>query len=160
MRVGVKFEGGAELSRALRELGEESTKTGRTSLRATANELRAVLRETAPVGTGPTTKKRRLKNGQSVTYDYGRLRDNIRVREQRAIRDNSVVMAVSTGNAFWAVFREFGTVDQPARPWFRPVWDSMQTRLIDYLGKRLWDNIDRTARRQARRAAKAERAGS
>lgn len=150
MRVSVKFEGGQDLSRALATLGDESTVAGRRSLRTTANELRDALRESAPRGDGPTKKTKRLKSGGSASYDYGRLKDNIRVTESRARKDNTIVMKVSTGNAFWGRFLEFGTVNMRARPWMRPVFDRMQNVLVASLGKQLGIQIERAAKRIAR----------
>lgn len=152
MRMTVNFEGGKDLSRGLRALGDESTKVGRRSLRQTANLLRDELIAAAPRNpAGATEKSKRLKDGSVARYRYGQLFQNIRVRELRVRMDNTIGMVVSTGNAFWGNFLEFGTRKMAARPWFRPVWDRMQNRLIAELGQVLGKNIEGAARRQARR---------
>lgn len=150
MRTTVTIDGLAELDRALAELGPEATKVGRTALRATANEVRDAVKAAAPVGTGTTKKTARNKRGDVREYDYGRLRDNIRTREVRARRDNSVVMAVTTGNAFWGRFLEYGTRKMTARPFFRPAWDAAQRPALDTLQDKLGAGIERTAKRLAR----------
>jgi HK97 gp10 family phage protein len=151
MRMTVQFEGGRELSAALRTLGEESTKTGRKALRLTAKELQAELVAAAPrQAGGASTKSKRLRDGTVARYSYGQLFENIRVRERAAQRDNTIVMEVSTGRAFWGRFLEFGTSKMAARPWFRPVWDRMQNRLIGTLGQTLKVEIEKTTKRQAR----------
>lgn len=152
MRMTVTFEGGKDLSRGLRALGDESTKTGRRALRVTAKELQAELVAAAPrQAGGPSVKSKRLKDGTVARYSYGQLFENIRVRERAARRDNTIVMEVSTGRAFWGRFLEFGTSKMDARPWFRPVWDRMQNRLVATLGQVLGKEIEKTAKRQARR---------
>lgn len=152
MRMTTKFEGGLELSRGLRALGEESTKVGRRSLRKTANELRDALIDAAPRNeAGETEKSWRRKDGTVARARYGQLFQNIRVREMRVRKDNTIGMVVSTGNAFWGSFLEFGTVKLRARPWFRPVWDRMQNRLVASLGQILGQEIERTARQIERR---------
>lgn len=138
------FEGGRELSAALKALGDEATVAGRRALRSTGNELRDEIKSAAPVGPGQHER-------------YGHLRDNIRVREQRAQRDNTIVMAVTTGRAFWGNFLEFGTRKMAARPWMRPVFDRMHSRLIARLGDDLGTQIERAAKRIERRAKRASK---
>lgn len=152
MRMRQTFSGGKELSAALAELGDEATVAGRRSLRATANMLRDAFKEAAPVDPkGPTRKFWRLKGGGSGSGFYGRLKDNIRVREARARKDHTIVMIVSMGNAFWGSFLEFGTKFLAARPWARPVFDRMHNMLISTLGKQLGSQIEKAAKRIARR---------
>ena len=150
MRTTVRVDGLAELERALAELGPEATKAGRAALRATANEVRDAVAAAAPVGTGPTERRRRLKSGTISVADYGRLRDNIRTREERARAENTIVMRVSTGNAFWGRFLEFGTRKMAARPWFRPAWDAASNTALRTLEQKLGFGIERTAKRLAR----------
>ncbi len=145
-----QVEGVEDLRKALAELGDGATKAGRAGLRAQATAVRNELRAAAPVGTGPTVRKRRLKSGATAQADYGRLKDNIRVREEKATTDNTLVMMVTTGRAFWGAFQEFGTVNMPARPWFRPVWDRMEGVVQDQLAARLRKAIDAAARRRAK----------
>ena len=143
MRFNISVSGGADLSRALASLGDESTVAGRRALRSAAKELQTALIAAAPRGTGDAQSENRRR--------YGQLFKNIRVREARALRNNTVVMTVSSGDAFWARFLEFGTVRMKAKPWFRPVWDRMQNRLVSGIGTQLGIQIERAARRIARR---------
>jgi HK97 gp10 family phage protein len=151
MKTSVTFEGGRELSQALATLGPEATVAGRRALRASAKELAEAVRSNAPVGEGSAQKSYRTKVGQSVKYNYGRLKDNIRVREARARKDNTIVMQVTSGNAFWGRFLEFGTVKMGARPWFRPVFDRMHNSLVKAISKNLGTQIERAAKRLARK---------
>lgn len=152
MRFTTRFEGGLELSRGLRTLGEEATKVGRRSLRKTANELRDALIDAAPRNkAGETEKSWRRKDGSIGRARYGQLFQNIRTRELRVRKNNTIGMVVSTGNAFWGSFLEWGTEKMDAQPWFRPVWDRMQNRLVASLGQILGQEIERTARQIERR---------
>jgi len=152
MKMNLKFEGGADLSRALSELGKDATVAGRRSLRATANEFRDALRAAAPRNAkGETKKSWTRKDGSVGSARYGQLRENIKVRESRARVNNTIVMMVTTGNAFWGSFLEWGTVKMRARPWFRPVWDRMQNVLIARLGQKLGGQIEKAAKRVAKR---------
>lgn len=80
------------------------------------------VQRAAPLGTEPTRKTRRLAGGRAQAYDYGRLRQNIRVRPasartaQKGVRIPTV--RLSTGRAFWGYFLEWGTVRMRARPFF------------------------------------------
>lgn len=154
MKVNVTFEGGAELSRALAELGDESTVAGRRGLRRAAKELQQELVEAAPRQEKASRKYWKLKRGGTNSAMYGQLFQNIRVREVPARRDNTVVMQVSTGNAFWGSFQEFGTVNMDAKPWMRPVFDRMHNGMIAALGRFLGMEIEKAAKRIERRARK------
>jgi len=145
----VQVEGLAELEAALAGLGPEATRAGRLALRRTARQLAEALRAAAPKGTRPTVRRRKTRRGV-VTADFGRLRDNIRVREERALADNTVVFRVDTRNAFWGAFLEFGTRRMRARPWFRPVWLSFGPSIPGILSAELARAIQIYARRRAK----------
>lgn len=70
-------------------------------------------------------------DGSTGKADYGHLRDNITVGPVRAHKINAVVYKVSTGNAFWAYFLEYGTVNMPAYPWARPIVERLKEDLIN-----------------------------
>lgn len=53
-----------------------------------------------------------------------------------------------------AIMQEFGTVNQPAQPYMRPAWDAGKDRLLEDLGSGLKVEIDKTAARAARKAAR------
>jgi HK97 gp10 family phage protein len=152
VKFSVEVQGAAELERALAALGPEATRVGRIALRKQANDLRDKVRAAAPVGEASTVRRRTTKRGLVRIADYGRLRDNIKTREERARADNAVVMAVTTGNAFWGRFLEFGTRKMSARPFFRPVWDNAKPGIVQALTRALGAGIERKARQLARRA--------
>lgn len=53
-----------------------------------------------------------------------------------------------------AIMQEFGTVNQPAQPYMRPAWDGGKDRLLEDLKTGLRLEIEKTAARAARKAAK------
>lgn len=160
MRMTVHVEGLKELEEALFALGDESTVAGRRALRATSNGLRNALIEAAPhSGRASTRKYWRLKSGEVGSADYGHLRDNIRVTEQKVRKDHSIIMRVHTGDAFWANFLEFGTRNMAARPWMRPVFDRLRATMLSELKANLGRQIELAAKRNARKARKAKAKG-
>lgn len=146
----------AGFKRALAELGTEvATKVGAAANAKAARELRDVVKEHAPQNPeGATWKYWRLKNGESQKRLYGQLRDNIRVRRQRARKQHHIVHHVTTGRAFWGMFLEFGTVNLQAQPWFRPIVEVVGGRILDLQARELGQGIERAARRAARHTRK------
>jgi HK97 gp10 family phage protein len=124
----VKLYGVEELKRALEEVGTEvATKIGVKADRKAAQAFRDELRLLAPYD--PRNKVRRLKSGKIV--DYGHLRDQIKVRRAKARKQGHIVFNVTVGTAFWGRFHEFGTVNQPPRPWMRPAFERLRSKLLD-----------------------------
>ena len=119
-----QVQGAAELRAALEAIGADvATKLGRRADRLAANEMRDVMKVTAPQSQSGT----RSPNSKS----YGHLKDNIRVRLARARNEGVIVYNVSVGKAFWGLFQEFGTKNQPAYPWMRPAFDASVQLAID-----------------------------
>lgn len=144
-----------DLKRTLSELNTESaTKVGTVATREGAKIVKQAFVESAPVGTEPTAKTRKTKTGKVVAFDYGRLRDNIRIRKQRVDNPNTIRFSVGVGSAFWGLFQEFGTSKMAARPWMRPAFQVAGPRVINEIGKLLGVGITREAKRLSRKAKK------
>jgi HK97 gp10 family phage protein len=138
-RGTAKLQGVAELRRNLEELGNEvATKVGRTADRKAAQAFAAELRLKAPYRPGVQKKR---------GTDYGNLRDNIRVRLQRARKESTITYAVTVGRAFWGFFLEFGTRKMAARPFLRPAWEGAVRGLLDVQIAELRTGIERAAKR-------------
>lgn len=151
--VRFKLEGLADLKKGLEELGTEvATKVGEKADRDAAKVVAEKARMLAPVGDGPTRKTRRNKGGVVVSFDYGRLKDNIRVRKQRVRKQHHIVYAVTIGKAFWGAFQEFGTVNMPARPWLRVAFDMAVPDATQAQITGLREGIARAAKKAARLA--------
>lgn len=98
--------------------------------------------------------------------DEGSLRDSIGVgtkltRRQRSLhrrmfRDDraSAEVFAGAGGLPQAHLKEFGTFKEPAQPALRPAWDSNKGNLIPAFSKKAWDQIDKRAKREARKAAR------
>lgn len=151
--VNFNLSGFEDLKRTLAELNTESaTKVGTVAAREGAKMVKQAFVEAAPVGAEPTAKTRRSKSGKVVAYDYGRLRDNIRIRKQKGEGQNQIKFSVGVGSAFWGIFSEFGTRHQAARPWLRPAFQVIGPQVINEVGRLLGIGITREAKRLARRA--------
>lgn len=58
-------------------------------------------------------------------------------------------------SVFYGLFQEFGTRFHPPKPFMRPAWDAMKTRLIDIFATELGDQIEKSRKRLARKAERA-----
>lgn len=145
----VRLEGFSELERALNEL-PKSTR-------------RNVLRRVAKAALEPMAVKAR---GMSPVDD-GNLRDAIAVSEKRTKRVTRVnrfdkktgveiAMGPVSGDGVlnYATFVEFGTSDTRARPFMRPAWEGSKYEALDYIKANLGNEIERAAKRLAKKAAK------
>lgn len=135
-----QVEGLRELDAALALLDTEvATKLGVTAGRKSAQALEGELKSVAPYRAGQHLKYWSTSGGRSNSRDYGHLRDNIKVRKARSRETNYIVFNVTTGQAFWGYFLEYGTVNMAAKPWARPAVERMKDELvsiqIDILGK-------------------------
>lgn len=147
-RVRVKFSGGKQLQRALEDMGEEmATKTGHQANLKAAQYMREKYVEAAPYQPGPTVKSWRKKNGDVVTADYGHLKENIRIRRDKAHKEGHIVHLVTVGRAFWGRFLEYGTVKMAARPWMRPAFEANKGAVTGIQREELERLIKRTAKK-------------
>lgn len=151
MSAKMTFQGGRELERALKELGEkESTKIGNRVMRAATKRMFQEIRDRAPVGTQPTRRTRRKKNGQQVVADYGRLTSpgNLKFRKlPKKPGSTEISFMVTTGNAFWGLFLEFGTAEMRAYPFIRPTFDREVVPTLNFIGDELGKGIVKSARK-------------
>lgn len=143
----VKFtiEGLAELQVALRELPDATAK----------NVLRRVGKQALqPIADAAA---------QRAPVDQGTLRDSIHVgtklsRRQKSkhkkISEDDVEVFVGAGPVPQAIWQEFGTVNHPAHPFLRPAWDAGKDTVINTIADLLWVEIQKSAARIARKAAK------
>jgi HK97 gp10 family phage protein len=100
--------------------------------------------------------------------DKGRLRHSINVSDKLSRRQrsqfqrtdpNDVVMFVGAGAVPQAHMQEFGTVDQEPQPFMRPAWDGGKDKVLEDIKGELWTEIEKAAKRLARKAAKQAAAG-
>ncbi len=146
MTDGMKISGFRELSDALGEL-KKSTE-------------RSVLRRTAVKALQPFVDRAK----QLVPVHEGYLRDSIVIGTQLSKRAKAadrveprsgVRVFAGTANRN-AVPREFGSIRSPAHPYARPAWDATKDGILDQVKTDLAADIEKTAARAARKAAKGQ----
>lgn len=149
-RFEFRLEGVQEMERTLKLLPEKvAERELRRALRAGGRVVRKAVIDSAP-RSGSSAEKRRKRSTSGK--DYGALHENIRVTTRTKGKRNSAEVAVHTGNAFWGLFLEFGTVKMAARPFFTPAWDRSAPEALNKIGETLARGIDRTAAELALRS--------
>lgn len=146
----VFVEGLDEVQIALRELPDA---TSRNVLKRVAKKVLAPIADHARI---------------MAPMDKGRLINSIVVGDKLSRRQksqfqrvdpNDVVMFVGAGAVPQAHMMEFGTVDIEPRPFLRPAWDAGKDKVLEDLKGELWTEIEKAAKRLARKAAKLAAAG-
>ena len=151
-RIRFDMKGWDELKRGLEQLGPElATRAGKSAIRAGAKVLSEEVKAGTPVGDDDTSRSYRTKGGQSVTVDYGHMRDNIKIKMGRPKKAFNVVAYETFGAAFGARFLEYGTVKMAARPFAKPAFDNATILMLDKIKTQLGLSIDRLARKYGRR---------
>ncbi|MCW1932615.1 HK97-gp10 family putative phage morphogenesis protein [Pararhodobacter zhoushanensis] len=159
MSVTVRLEGFAELERELERLGREATQKAslRRALKTSAEPMAAIARSLAP--NDPATGAPDLANSIAVST---KLSKRQRSQHRRMFRDDraSVEMFVGPGPDPAAWNQEFGNINHRAQPFMRPAWDQDKDAMLDRLKREIWNDIQRTVARAARRAAAQAARGS
>lgn len=141
-----KLEGGKELARALEEFPSKATARNvlKRELTAAAKPVKAAMEAAAPRDTGFTAESIGLSSSLNPS-------------QRRAVKregKNFAEVYVGSRRGSAAIFEEFGTVNQPARPYMRPAWEATKEQALDTFGKNLGAGIEKAAARAARKAAK------
>lgn len=145
MRVSIKVEGLKDLDAALAELPKTAAKA--TLRRVAVKALQPfdkAWREKAPHLTGQLEESGGV--GTKLTKRQASL--------NRKRDDKSFVEVFAGPDNPAAVPQEFGTVDQRAQPFARPAWDETQDETLAIVREELGAEIDKTAERLARKAAR------
>lgn len=147
----VKVRGFRELDRALSELPKATAKS--------------VVRKVAKAALEPMADQAASK----APEDKGLLAFSIGVSEKRTRRvrkeqkgkkasfEMAMGPATGVGTLYYATHVEFGTVDTPPQPFMRPAWDGGKAQALETVKDGLAREIDKAAKRVARRAARAGR---
>lgn len=155
MSETVRLEGFQGLEAALHKLPTQATQRNvlRRVARGALEPMADDAASRAPVDEG--------KLGFSISVSERRTRRVPRLA--RFNRRNGVEMAMGpaagVGALQYATHVEFGTVDTPPQPYMRPAWDAGKDDALSYVERNLWTEIDRAARRVARKGARLLRAG-
>lgn len=170
----MKVEGLKELDKALAELPKATARNVLVrALKKAAEPMRAAAAAKAPVLTGKlrdsvvfTTKKPKYHDMGSVAY-YFAMRGGASKDEAAAAMRGA---RQQYPNAFAEVFmgptrrkvgywQEFGTVNMSPNPFMRPAWDAHKRKTVDVFSAILEAEIDKSAKRLAKKRAKAAGAG-
>ena len=149
----VKIEGLRELEVALAELPKATGKNVlRRVLRKRAQPIADVARSMAP--DDPATGGNDLRSSIGVGT---RLSPRQRALHRKAVKDDRAFaeMFVGAGPLPHSHMQEFGTVHHGPQPFMRPAWDGGKAATLDGIADDLWSEIDKSARRLAKKRAKA-----
>jgi len=167
MVTRVKFHGGKDLERMLLQtLPREAKKIGRAAVRKAATQIRSAARDNVPVDQGRLKRAisvrvdREFSNGVRGTGfeasvfikfsgDY-RPRKTARRSRRRGGELAPARYSYQIGSApkVYGAFVEYGTVDTPAQPFFRPAWDSQGgTVALKRIGDELGLGLEKLGKR-------------
>jgi HK97 gp10 family phage protein len=152
--VSVKLEGFSDLDKALQELPKGVQKpTLRRALKEAAEPMAEKARNLAPVDpespgdlAGSIAVSTKLSKRQAKLH-------------RKMFRDDkaAVEMFLGAGPDPAAWNQEFGNVNHGPQAFMRPAWQTEQRPILDRLKSSLWEQIEKSAARAARKAARAMR---
>jgi hypothetical protein len=149
MKTTVRVDGLRDLDAALGELPKA---TGKAVLRRTGRKalepMRADAEANAPRLEGHLAAS--VAIGTKLTRRQAGLHRKM-FKDERA----SVELFMGPNNPA-AVPQEFGWEDGAAQPYMRPAWDANKDRALEIIKTELWSEIEKSAKRLARKAAKAK----
>jgi HK97 gp10 family phage protein len=146
-RVIVKIEGLKELDKALGELPKATAKATLRRVLVEGGELIAsAARRGAPVD-------------EHYLYESIDVSTKLNRRQRSLHKDESgkmfQEMFVGTNNPA-GVQQEFGNEHNAAQPFMRPAWDAKKQDALERITVLLWGEIEKSAQRLARKAAKGK----
>jgi hypothetical protein len=159
--LSIDIPGADALEAALRELGEavEIRKTLSASLMEAAEPMAKAARAGAPRKTGrmyetidvaKTLSRRQRRQANKYAADNP---TNATVFIGAKPIGPSILLEFGTTARHWKSGKSTGSV--PARPFMRPAFEGEKLTVLDLLGKLIWIQIEKAAKRIARKTAKA-----
>jgi HK97 gp10 family phage protein len=145
-KVTIKVEGLKELDEALREF---SKATERNIIR------RSLLAAGEPIRDAAAARAPRLRGALAASIGEGTKLSRRQKGLHRA--ESGVEVFVGAGSLAQAITQEFGTVNHPPQPFMRPAWDENKGRALSIFKDKMTDEIDKAAKRAARKALKAKK---
>lgn len=147
MRSTTRISGLRELESALANLPKA---TGKSVLRRVLRKAATPIEDSAE-GNAPTLTgglQSRIVTGTRLT----------RRQAQMVRKEGKSDVEIHVGTADPAGLQtEFGNVHQSAEPWLRPAWDENKDGALETIASDLGEEIDKAAKRLARKAARAGR---
>lgn len=147
--VSFKISGGKEAERALMEMPKATAKNaGRRALRAGAAPILEDFQRRAPRLTG------QLVDTAGISTKLTRRQ---RSKHKRQMSRDHVEMFVGAGPNPQAVQQEFGNESHAAQPSLIPAFENNKRKSIDIIGRSIWVEIEKAAKRIRRKMAKQGR---
>ena len=171
MKATVEISGMRELEAALAELGNQTQRrtVARRAARKALEPMAEIARALAPVRSGGLKDSIQVgtkvsgSNAASAAFAQvmrsgGTREDAVAaMRDARRAGSSLVELHMGPGRQPQAITQEFGTSFHPPQAFMRPAWDQDSQAALDRIKVELWADIERTARRNAARAARAAR---
>ncbi|KEP68415.1 hypothetical protein DL1_11930 [Thioclava dalianensis] len=152
MTVTVKTTGFKDLEAALEQIEKKTTAkaTMRRALKTAAQPVADLAQSLAPVGA-----TRALSTSVAVSTKLSKRQRGL---HRKMFRNDkaAVEMFVGAGPLSSAHQQEFGNIYQAPQPFLRPAWDAESKATLDRIAEQMWIEIEKTAQRAARRAAKGK----
>lgn len=147
-RAYYKFSmaGWKELDKAMAKLAPSmQVSTLRKALKRSAQPVIDEAKRLVPVDDGDLR--------ESITMNT-RLKNRRDARQDRS--ESAVIMYLGTSTPLGSHghLLEFGTKNHPAQPFLRPAWEKHKKKVLDNIQAELWNELRKTAKRLAKRAAK------
>lgn len=152
MKTTFKVEGLREIDAALAELPKATAKNvlrrvGRQALEPLAADMAAKAPDDP--ATGGMDLKRSIGVGTRLTKRQAALHRKM-FKSDKA----SVELFAGAGGVPQATQQEFGNERHGPQPFARPAWDANKGVMLDTIKTGLWTEIDKAAKRLARKAAR------
>ena len=152
MKTTVHVEGLREFEHALSELPKS---TGKAVLRRTLKKAGQPIADNARAlaPDDPSTGGNDLESSIGVST---KLSNRQRSAHKKMFKDDkaSVEMFVGAGPLPQAHNQEFGNVNHGPQSFMRPAWDTNKNRALDIIKSELWGEIEKAAKRLAKKAAR------
>jgi len=152
----VKLQGFADLDKALQQIEKQSTRKAvlRRSLRKAAEPMAQLASSLAPIGaTGNLAES--VVVGVKLDGRQAKIHRKMFRNDKQAVEIFVGPSYLKGGGGRHGHLQEFGTVNHGPQPFMRPAWDQDKGALLDRLGEEIAADIEKTAARAARKAAKA-----
>jgi hypothetical protein len=146
--VKIRLEGFAALDRELAQFPKATGKSIlRRTLKSAALPIATTANSLAPVGPTESYSK-------SFSYSTKLNKRQASLHRKAFKNDKQSVEGFVGTNDPAGVQQEFGNQNHGPQPALRPAWDSQKEQTLDRIGKGLWEEIQKTAARAARKASR------
>lgn len=153
MSLTYGLEGFSELEKTLEALKPATGKAAiRRSIKAAAQPMADLMQGAAPVDDGD------LQASIAISTRLDKRQAGL---HRKMFRDDRAAVEVFVGPSYdlgaggrHGHLQEFGTAHHAPQPFVRPAWDQDREALLERLSDQMWNEIQKTLARAARRAAK------